>query len=137
MRFKLLFVAALLVQGATALAQGPMNAPPYQRLRMGSPQMPAGSWSAGRRGGGYGGYGGYYNPYFASYPIVTGTWYQRPYPYHFDYYKYRWGTTPPMVAPAETEMIPASDCPCLTPQPAAGDASPVAPMPAAPEHVSV
>ena len=67
------------------------------------------------RGGGHGrrlartavGYGGFYNPYFAQSPIVTGSWYQRPYPYHFDYYRYRWGSTGMPQTVSAVEMMPA------------------------------
>ena len=56
----------------------------------------------GHHGGGYG-YGGFYNPWFAS-QIFAGTWYERPYPHHFDYYRMRYGTPPlQQIAP---------DCPC-------------------------
>jgi hypothetical protein len=59
--------------------------PTYSRLRGG-----AGEWQArGWHGGGWGGYG-FVQPFFPQ-PLVTGSYYQRPYPYHFDYYRYRWG----------------------------------------------
>lgn len=98
-------------------------AAPYQRLRSG-----AGDWNA--RGGHNqhwrGGFGGFYNPFFAQ-PLVTGTWYQRPYPYHFDYYRYRWGGAPNGVYGDPTiEMMPAADCPCLTAPYAASPATPTA-----------
>lgn len=73
---------------------------PYMRMRPG-----AADWS--QRGGGYAwgpGHGGYapYAPYGGY--AMSGSWYQRPYPYHLDYYRYRWGT-PQNAAP---------ECPCET-----------------------
>ncbi len=99
------------ISAAPAFAQDAAMAPTYQRLRSG-----ARDWNA--RGGdnqqwrsGYG--GGFYNPFFAQ-PIVTGSWYQRPYPYHFDYYRQRWGGDPNgSYGDPNAEMIPAADCPCL------------------------
>ena len=96
-----LLIAVLALAPVAARGQ----APAYQRTRGG-----AGDWQSR---GGYaqnwrgpiGGYGGFYNPYFAPPPIVTGSYYQRPYPYHFDYYRYRWGGGEP---------APAADCPCAT-----------------------
>jgi hypothetical protein len=100
-------------------AQSP--AAPYQRIRNG-----ADAWSA--RGGfphswygGFGAYGGFVAPFFTP-PIVAGSWYERPYPYHFDYYRHRWGGAPAgAYGNAGVEMIPAADCPCLL---AAPEASP-------------
>ena len=42
-------------------------------------------------------YGGYYYP-----PTFYGSWYARPYPYHFDYYRWRYSMPP----------LPPVDCPC-------------------------
>lgn len=39
--------------------------------------------------------------YFGYAPTVAGSWYTRPYPYHFDYYRWRYST------PRQTV-----DCPC-------------------------
>jgi hypothetical protein len=87
MRLAFLLAALAIVPGA-ALAQEPFAAPPYQRMRTGADR-----WRA--RNGSYTrvsyGYGGFFDPYVVAPPIVAGTWYQRPYPYHFDYYRYRWG----------------------------------------------
>ena len=116
-------VAALLLLPATVRAQGPMGAP-YQRTRTG-----AGDWQARGghlqhwRGGGFGGYGagfgGYINPLFVP-PIVAGSWYERPYPYHFDYYRHRWGGAANDVPYGGTsaQMMPVADCPCLATPPA-------------------
>ena len=97
-----------------ANAQGP-GAAHYQRMRNG-----AGDWQArgGHHqpwrgpGGGYG-YGGFYDPFFYVPPIVAGSWYQRPYPYHFDYYRHRWGA-PPEGYGADPGYAP-TDCPCAVP----------------------
>ena len=75
-------------------------APTYARMRSG-----AGDWHAR---GGYGrqGFGiGFVQPFYQP-PIVTGSYYQRPYPYHFDYYRSRWG--------AASEQAPTLDCRCAT-----------------------
>lgn len=104
-----LLVVALALSSTTALAQSPGPAP-YQRMRTG-----AGDWHArgghgqNWRGGGIG-FGGFYDPFFFSPPIVAGSWYERPYPHHFDYYRHRWGGPSGMP---QTEMMPVADCPCL------------------------
>jgi hypothetical protein len=105
----LLVLAACLGHGASAPAQDMAVAPTYSRLRMG-----ANDWQV--RGGfrhGYDGYGygyGYFQPYIS--PVVAGSWYARPYPYHFDYFRGRWNGTAP------------ADCPC-----AADDDAALAPAP--------
>lgn len=75
---------------------------PYLRSRPGAEE-----WS--RRGGGYvlgPSHGGYpVVPSFGSFQTAfAGNWYERPYPYHFDYYRSRWGVQEPVSA--------APDCPC-------------------------
>ena len=140
MRFALFLIIAM---GAPAFnrafAQGPVGLPAYQRTRGGGNQMtpPDGRWRRSPRG--YGDFGGYYNPYYYPYfmPIVAGTWYQRPYPYHFDYYKYRWGQQGTEPGPPTIEdMIPAVECPCLGTQTTTGDAPSAEATPAAPEHIA-
>jgi len=49
-----------------------------------------------RFGGYHPGYGYGFNPYT---PVITGNWYQRPYPHHFDYYRMRYSAPP--TAPQE------------------------------------
>ena len=59
------------------------------------------------RGGGYHGGGFYHQPFFGGGfvpPTIIGSWYARPYPYHFDYY--RWRYSMPM-------QVPPMDCPCV------------------------
>jgi hypothetical protein len=116
--------------GASAThAQPAAMAPAYSRIRTGADE-----WHG--RGGGYvwsGGYGGYgygYNffpPYYP--PVYAGSWYSRPYPYHFDYYRYRWSGNqmggPDAAAPA------ARDCPCDA-EPAATSAVPEVPVTSSP-----
>jgi hypothetical protein len=113
----------------TAIAQDMMQGPAYARQRMG-----AQDW--GQRGGGYGGprvgsfYPGYYGYGFGyGGPVITGSWYARPYPYHFDYYRYRWGH--PDGGYLAPEPAAAEDCPCV-PEPVAAPAMAVgAPEPSA------
>lgn len=45
-------------------------------------------------------HGGYFFPAYPAPPVVTGSWYARPYPHHFDYYRWRYNSPPP------------ADCPC-------------------------
>lgn len=96
----LLVLAACLGHGARAPAQDTIAAPTYSRLR-----LVADDWHA--RGGfhyGQGGFAngyGYYQPYISQ--VIAGSWYARPYPYHFDYFRGRWN------GPANT---PVGDCPC-------------------------
>jgi hypothetical protein len=115
MRFAWLFLLVVFVPTGAG-AQDPGG---YQRVRTG-----ADAWSA--RGGfphswygGFGAYGGFVAPFFTP-PIVAGAWYERPYPYHFDYYRNRWGGAPAgAYGNAGVEMIPAADCPCLQAVPTA------------------
>jgi hypothetical protein len=74
-------------------------------------------WGHGPGGAGFGGpfFNNAYNPYFFTPPIVTGSWYQRPYPYHFDYYRYRWGASQGSYGTEPGVATP--DCPCATPPP--------------------
>jgi len=44
----------------------------------------------------------FYRGYVPYQPVVAGSWYARPYPHHFDYYRQRYSTPLPQ----------ASDCPC-------------------------
>lgn len=91
-----------------AMAQDGVMAPTYSRTRSGVENWQARGPGHGQRGYGY----GFYQPNYQQ-PIVAGSWYQRPYPYHFDYYRYRWGGGAP-------EQAPITDCPCATteyPQP--------------------
>ena len=104
--------ATLLALPSTAPAQDSLLAPTYSRMRTG-----ADDWHA--RGGGYVhgqgdfGYGyGYYRPYIS--PVVAGSWYARPYPYHFDYFRGRWDRSAPItVCPSDhgpaidTQVLPA------------------------------
>ena len=78
-------------------------APTYSRVRQGADQWRHhGDYGHRHRGYGYG--YGFYQPYYQ--PIVAGTYYERPYPYHFDYYRHRWG--------AQESPAPVADCPCAT-----------------------
>ena len=83
------------------------DAPVYQRDRE-IAFVNAGHGGHGHHGGdGFGGYPGFGVPY--GYPwygpqFYVGTWYERPYPYHFDYYRMRYSSPPiQQIAP---------DCPC-------------------------
>ena len=46
-----------------------------------------------------GGFG--FGGYFGQQPFIAGSWYARPYPYHFDYYRWRYSTPQPTTS-----------CPC-------------------------
>jgi hypothetical protein len=113
--------ALLLVLSGTlsAIAQDAF-APTYSRTRMGAHDFHRrgdGHGFGGRRGGGYGNF--YFDPYFSS-PVIYGSYYQRPYPYHFDYYRHRWGAPPADAAYSGYPPDPgsaASDCPCADPPP--------------------
>lgn len=83
----------------------------YQRSRDIAFVNGGGMWGShgggdGHHGGGHSGLGqwggGFYNPGFGT-QFYAGTWYQRPYPYHFDYYRMRYGT------PSVQQIAP--DCP--------------------------
>ena len=116
-QFRLAALATIVALAPCAASTGAaqeMMAPTYSRTRGG-----AGDWqSRGWHGGGGWGWGGGYSfvPPFYPQPIVTGSYYQRPYPYHFDYFRHRWGG----------EQPPAQDCPCAA-EPMNGPASTPAP----------
>jgi hypothetical protein len=60
----------------------------------------------GRGGPGWG--GGFFQPYFS--PVIASSWYQRPYPYHFDYFRGRWDGGQGAYAGAVPSAV---DCPCM------------------------
>ena len=88
-------VVALLVSlllfsvASSSQAEGPV----YSRNRGGGR---GGYHGGGRHGGRFNHYG-----YFGYQPFIAGSWYARPYPYHFEYYRWRYS------APPQTP-----DCPC-------------------------
>jgi hypothetical protein len=109
MRYVLLIAVLML---APVAARG--QAPAYQRTRGGAGDWQARGGHAQHWRGPSGGYGGFYDPYFAAPPIIAGSYYQRPYPYHFDYYRNRWGGAPVgTYNSVGVEMVPADECPCL------------------------
>lgn len=115
-RTRMLAAVALLSACALAGADAARaQTPAYQRTRSG-----ADAWQArgGHRQPWAGGYYGhaYAAPYFSP-TIIAGSYYQRPYPYHFDYYRARWGEQAPTAAPPDVDMIPAAECPCAVPTP--------------------
>jgi hypothetical protein len=110
-RILILPIAALAAAPSTTHAQPGAMPPNYSRMRTGADDWHGRGGSYGWSGG-YGGYGYGYNffpPYYYP-PVYAGSWYARPYPYHFDYYRYRWSGNqmgdPNAAAPADRE------CPC-------------------------
>jgi len=102
-------LAAFSGQAATAPAQEPLAAPTYSRMRMGAEdwQSRGGNYAHGFGRGGHGWGGGFFQPYIS--PVIASSWYQRPHPYHFDYFRGRWDGGQGAYA----GEIPASpDCPC-------------------------
>ena len=91
-------VAVLSAGEPKTAAQDMATAPVYMRTRGGD------DGAYGRGGYGYGRFPGYGYGYFQPYtPYVASSWYARPYPYHFDYFRGRWsGQT----------AGPAANCPC-------------------------
>lgn len=95
------FLSVLLTLQLVPMAVGEEVAPVYQRDR-GFPQ--AGSnWGFP---GGYPfgiGYGFGFPP-----QVYGGSWYQRPYPYHLDYFRWRYSTPPVEVnaAPCVVDEVP-------------------------------
>lgn len=88
-----LALAASALAGQASEPAGPV----YQRQSMGG-------WY-----GGWYGQGGNYRSSRGSngryYQQSSGNWFVRPYPYHFDYYKWRYNVPP--ISPA------TADCPCM------------------------
>jgi hypothetical protein len=94
----LLALAAGLSAAARTPAQDSVAPPTYARVRSGADDWHVrGGRSYGPAGYGYG--YGFFQPYVS--PVVVGSWYARPYPYHFDYFRGRWGDV-------------SSDSPCAT-----------------------
>ena len=79
-------------------AAQPGGGPAYARNRGGGMHggHVGGGWRGAPIGGHFGGYG-----FFPYQPTIAGSWYARPYPYHFDYYRWRYSMPP------QTQ-----DCPC-------------------------
>ena len=103
-------LACLAVSGLAALApaQDPTAAPAYQRLRAGADDWQARGGQFGHHGrGGWGWGGGFIQPYFS--PVIASSWYQRPHPYHFDYFRGRWDGGQTNNA---GEVPPPGYCPC-------------------------
>jgi len=92
-----LLLSCLAVASSHAQPQG---APVYARQRADARR--GGVWEGGSRYAGQ--YSGRYNGNYFSPPAITGSWYVRPYPYHFDYYRQRFS------APPQTP-----ECPCAEP----------------------
>jgi hypothetical protein len=118
-------IVVLALSAVAARAQGPS----YQRTRGGADDWQARGGHAQHWRGPYGGYGGFYDPYFAAPPIVAGSYYQRPYPYHFDYHRDRWSGQQQGGSTPQVEMMPVADCPCLTADPATTTPPPVEVIP--------
>ena len=94
----------LLVTLAAAPAMANEGGATYQRSRHGARGGHQGGGFYGQAYGGYGGWGfpGYYQP-----PTVFGSWYQRPYPTHLDFFRLRQRTP---------QYTPQFDCPhCAVP----------------------
>ena len=102
-----LAVLAILATGGRA-DDAQTEGPVYQRYRQndayGAAQGPYGSYQQppyqGYHYGGY--YPAFYPPFY--YPQwFAGSWYQRPYPYHLDYYKWRYapGNSVPPASPGK------------------------------------
>ncbi len=105
----LVLILLLSCSATTSSHAQPNDGPAYARQRV---IMRGGEWN-----GGYGGQypGGQYprsqyprhngGGYYPYQPAIAGSWYTRPYPYHFDYYRGRFST------PQQ-----ANDCPCAKTQ---------------------
>ncbi|MBA3482264.1 MAG: hypothetical protein H0T51_10655 [Pirellulales bacterium] len=102
-------LAALSGLAATAPAQEPLAGPTYSRMRTGAEDWQArgGNYAQGYGRGGHGWGGGFFQPYIS--PVVASSWYQRPYPYHFDYFRGRWDGGQSGYAGESPQMM---DCPC-------------------------
>jgi len=112
----MLIVLAIFSTGVVA-DDAQTELPVYQRYRQNDGSGAAPSPQGDYRQQPYQGYsyGGYYPAFY--YPQwYAGSWYQRPYPYHFDFYKWRYAAGS-AAAPSSPEGRPArSDCPCAEPQ---------------------
>ncbi len=87
-----LFLACALLLTVASLAAANEGGGTYQRQRM----------HGGRHfnyHGGHPGWGGFYYQ-----PQVYGSWYERPYPHHFDYFRWRY-SAPPATLPVEYPCV--------------------------------
>lgn len=89
-----------------AQAAEALGGPTYLRHRPGAADW--GDRTGGSFGYGYAAPGWGWGPGFFGPPVVAGSWYARPYPYHFDYYRHRWGAPAPAGPP---------ECPCASDAP--------------------
>jgi len=85
-----LLVACALLLPLSAQAFANEGGETYRRQRMHGGRHGFG----GRQHFGYPWYGGFYQPQF------VGSWYQRPYPYHFDYFRWKY-SAPPAMPPVD------------------------------------
>jgi hypothetical protein len=78
-------LACALLMSTSSFACANEEGGTYQRQRISGGER--GNYGGGFQGGYYGGHswwgGGFYQP------TVVGSWYQRPYPHHFDYFRRR------------------------------------------------
>ena len=95
------FLCALTVLAALSLADAAdanQGAPVYAR----GPSFRHGGARGFHGGVGFYGYPGFFAP-----PVITGSYYARPYPYHFDYYRWRYSAPPaPVQAPCAEAPAP-------------------------------
>jgi len=112
--FHIVFIlsAALMMLGdfcQSSLAGEADSSPVYQRYRHGQTN---GFGYGNQYPVGYPGYGfpGFGNPGYGYFPpVINGSWYARPYPYHFDYYRQRFSG-------AYATPRGSADCPCAARQ---------------------
>lgn len=111
-------LAAISSLAAMAPAQEPLAAPTYSRLRTGADDWQVRGGASGH-GWGHGGWGwnsGFFQPYVS--PVIASSWYARPYPHHFDYFRGRWNAPPAAdVAPPPAASCPCAEQPAETPAP--------------------
>lgn len=93
MRFytQALMVLSLLLTcfATTSCVAQPSDTPVYVRHRMHTQAGYSGGGGASRH---VGRHAGYYPGYYRYQPVIAGSWYTRPYPHHFDYYRSRYST---------------------------------------------
>jgi hypothetical protein len=95
MKTALLLACALLMSASTT-AWANEEGGTYQRQRMNGGQR--GYYGGGFQGGHPRWGGGFYQP------TVVGSWYQRPYPHHFDYFRRRYNG-PPAPVPVDYPCV--------------------------------
>lgn len=105
-------LVTLIALFSAAVFTPPASAQGYMRQRPAAVAASTAATAAFAHRGGYGGWHGGFVPGNFGFGFA-GSWYARPYPYHFDYYRGRWDSQLPVAVEGYDLLVP--DCPCADP----------------------